>query len=180
MNYLFNYWPLFTSLGFTVPLPACFFLTSITCPALTYLPVHLFRASFAPHPLTRSSLARLSISTRQGKRSWKWEDWEKLKRKGGCACTPVRWHMCIWLEMRPSVSCIWCMFLFASEARSCMVHMPNSFSFFSFFITLGLQTCPHLCTLIKKERYISWQPRLASSLALCMCVCVCARTCVYV
>lgn len=39
---LLNYWPPFTSLGFTVPFPSCF-LTSIACPALTYLPVHLFR-----------------------------------------------------------------------------------------------------------------------------------------
>lgn len=57
---LLNYWPPFTSLGFTVPFPSCF-LTSITCPALTNLPVHLFRWGGAPSsfpPLSAGLLAQ--------------------------------------------------------------------------------------------------------------------------
>lgn len=108
MNSLFNYWLLFTSLGFTVPFPPCF-LSSITCPALTYLPVHLFRAFFTPLP--HSSFAQavnLSAGGRAGVRE-EVGGWAKLKRKGGCAYMPACWHMCIWLVCL-NVSCIWYMF----------------------------------------------------------------------
>lgn len=74
MNSLLNYWLLFTSLAFTVPFPPCF-LSSITCPALTYLPVHLFRAFLTP----LHSPLRPSCQSERGRESWskggRWKDW---------------------------------------------------------------------------------------------------------
>lgn len=82
MNVPLNYWPLFTSVGFTVPFPPCF-LTSITCPVLTYLPVHLFRASILYLSLALlSSSPKLSLWAQEGGLQWarRWEDREKLEK----------------------------------------------------------------------------------------------------
>lgn len=93
MNSLLNYWLLFTSLGFTVPFPPCF-LSSITCPALTYLPVHLFRAFLTPSTLLFAQAVNLSAGGRAGARKEVGglrETWEKQRDSG----MPVRLRVSI-------------------------------------------------------------------------------------
>lgn len=107
MNNPLNYWLLFTSLGFTVPFPPCF-LSSITCPALTYLPVHLFRAS-----ILSPSLSLLRSCLRPSCHSWaqegglergrRWEDREKLKKNRRDSGMPI----CLCVSMCASDSCVW-------------------------------------------------------------------------
>lgn len=67
MNSLLNYWLLFTSLGFTVSFPPCS-LSTITCPALTYLPVHLFRAFLTPSTPLFAQAVNLRAGGRAGAR----------------------------------------------------------------------------------------------------------------
>lgn len=119
------------------------FLTSITCPA------HLFASSFIQGLLQLSfsllshfSLARLSILTRRGEvRAGSGRTERKLERSDDWAWTPVGWHMCTRLETRYT-------FLFTSAARRACQILLVVFS----PLPLGMQTCPHLCTLIKNNK----------------------------
>lgn len=97
MNGLLNYWHLFTSLLFTVIPPPCF-LWSITCPELTYLPVHLFRASSFSAPLSFSTELSAWLQSvgwsKRGERRGEGRKFRKLQTACSFDCT------CIWMYRR--------------------------------------------------------------------------------
>lgn len=140
MNILLNYWLLFTSRGFAVEFPPCF-LSSITCPAPTYLPVHLFRSfltfSTPPRPNRQSERRAVGWSERGGGRM------EENLRRRQCQ------HACIRAYVH--LTCV----------PGCILHMIYAFCLFVQTVSPPVwlpklfpcvcRTCPHLCMAIKRK-----------------------------
>lgn len=118
------------------------FLTSITCPA------HLFACSFIQSlpqlscsPLFRFSLARLSILTQQG----------EVKAESGRTETNLK-------EVAAGLRALWADICASDWRRTihfCLLLQHDVLAkiyFFPLSLPLGMQTCPHLCTLIKNNK----------------------------
>lgn len=172
MNSLLNYWLLFTSLDFTVPFPPCF-LSSITCPALTYLPVHLFRAFLTPSTLLFAQAVNLSVGGWAGARkevgelreTWE-KQWQYLY-----ACMLAYVHLTCVPECVLHIC--FCLFVHTASRMNLQARLPKLFS-------LSVQTCPHLCMHIKRMHSYSPPLKPDSHIELhCslrdMCVAMCLK-----
>lgn len=155
MKGLLNYWLLFTSLGFTVPFPACF-LTSITCPA------HLFGCSFIqwaflprslrsplrrpPRPSCQSERRRDGAEEEAGERN------RKVTVACPYACTAGCAHPTCVAERKR------CMLIFASHKN--LQHSRQK------WFLLGAQTRRHLLharTKRTQTAFSHWNPTATSS-----------------
>ncbi len=141
MNSLLNYWLLFTSLGFTFPFPPCF-LSSITCPALTYLPVHLFRAFLTPSTLFFTKAVNLS-SKREGCSE---EEGGRIERnlRETVAVPILRASICVFDLCLDVLHICFCLFVCShSLAHPPPARLPKLFWF-------SVQTWPQICMYIKR------------------------------